>query len=889
MSGARLGPYEVVALMGAGAMGEVYRARDPRLGRDVAIKVLAAAFSGDADRLGRFEQEARAAAALNHPNILAVFDIGQHAGSPYIVSELLEGETLRERLRAGPLPVRKAVEYAVQIAHGLTAAHEKGIVHRDLKPDNIFVAAGDHVKILDFGLAKLTEPKPMDGVGSVVPTTPPATEPGMVLGTVGYMSPEQVRGIPADYRSDIFSFGAILYEMLLGQSAFLRDTAADTMSAILKEHPTEIATKEHHIPPLVVRIVERCLEKTAAMRFQSTDDLAFALAGALSNDSTIQTPQTPHRDISTRRSPWIWAAIASAVVAGAAIAAAGIFYSQKSIAGDVPVKLNVPPPAGIAATDATFKVSPDGTRLTFAAVTADGVRRLWLRPLNSLDAYQLMETDGATQPFWSADSRSLGFFVGGQLKRIDVAGGAVAAVCAAPQATGGTWNADDVIVFSSIGQLYRVPAAGGTASLLNGVNGKRDGATLAYPTFLPDGRHLLYLDTGGGGVGEAAIYAAALDSFDRTVVLRGASSNAWYSRGYLFFLRETTLAVQPFDADRLRLSGDAVQVAEEVQRTAVRVPGGAFSVSDRVLAYRTDAGARGFRTELAWFDRSGKAIGMVGERADYADVELSPDGTRAAVSELDPGIGRDIWIFDLARGIPTRFTSDPADEYAPVWSPDGSQIVFGSRRKGHFDLYQKASSGAGPEQDALADNRDKWPMSWSPDGRTLLYSTGTLSSVGARPHLWGLPLVGERKPFPVVDNPRFTEYPGRLSPDGRWVAYTSDESGTNEIYVAPFPSGNGKWRISTAGGSWPRWRRDGKELFFLADNTKLMAAAVNGQGAQFSVGAVHMLFEARWRPGGRSAYDVAVDGQKILGAILVEQPVASPITLVVNWLADLKK
>jgi Tol biopolymer transport system component len=869
-------------------MGEVYRARDPRLGRDVAIKVLASAVAGDTDRLNRFEQEARAAAALNHPNILAVFDIGRDAGSPYVVSELLEGMTLRECLKSGPLPGRKAVEYAAQIARGLAAAHEKGIVHRDLKPDNIFLTTSGGVKILDFGLAKLTEPEPKGAVGSVVPTSPPGTQPGMVLGTLGYMSPEQVRGIPLDYRSDIFSFGAILYEMLLGQPAFQRDTPADTMSAILKEHPSELSTKERHIPPPVVRLVERCFEKTPAMRFQSTEDLAFALVGILSGDWNIGTqPATEvHSATTTRPSAWKWAALGAIVAAFAASISAAILYFQKPVEDEMPVKLNLTAPPGVVQTDLLIRVSPDSTRVVFAATTADGVRRLWVRPLNSLDATPLSETEGAQNPFWSADSRSIGYFSGGQLKKLDLTDGSPTTLCAAPQAAGGTWNADGVIVFSSGGELRQVSAMGGVASPLNGVNGRREGSTLAYPTFLPDGRHLLYLDTGSGGVGEAAIYGAALDSVERTLVLQAAASNAAYSRGYLFFLRDASLVAQPFDVTRLTLSGNAIRVAEDVQRAPLGAPGGSFSVSDRVLAYRTGVGARGFPTQLTWFDRNGKPLAMVGERADYADVELSPDGTRATVSVLDPGTGRDIWVFDLGRGIPTRVTADPADEFASVWSPDGTQVMFSSRRKGHFDLYQKASSGAGAEQEVLIDNRDKFPMSWTLDGRWVLYSSGNLSIVGNQGDLFALPLTGDRKPFPVV-NTSFNEFPGRLSPDGRWLAYASNESGRPEIYVTSFPSLSNKWRVSTSGGSWPRWRRDGKEIFFLADNTRLMAAEVDGQSAQFSVGAEQKLFEARWPLGARTAYDVARDG-RILGATRVDQTTGAPITLVVNWLADLK-
>jgi Tol biopolymer transport system component len=887
--GARLGPYEVGAPIGTGAMGEVYRARDPRLGRDVAVKVLPAEASGNTDRRTRFEHEARAAAALNHPNILAVFDVGHDGGTPYIVSELLEGETLRERLNDGPLPVRKAVEYAGQLAQGLAAAHARGIVHRDLKPENIFVANGDRIKILDFGLAKLTEPEPTTGVGSIVPTIPPGTGPGMILGTVGYMSPEQVRGLPADYRSDIFSFGAILYEMLAGEPPFRRETAADTLAAILHEQPRELSTHERHVPLALVRVVERCLEKVPNMRFHSTDDLAFAVAGALVADVDVALDDAaPPADGVARRAR-DWAAVAIALVAVAAIAVAITTYLRRPTTVGLPVKLTVPAPPDVVQTDPTIRISPDGSRLVFAATSSDGVRRLWIRPLNALDAAPLGDTEGATSPFWSPDSRSIGYFAGGQLRKIDLAESLSVSVCDAPQAAGGTWSADGIIVFSSAGQLHRVPAVGGAmVSLLNGVNGRREGATLAYPTFLPDGRHILYLDTGGGRVGEAALYGAELNSPDRTLVLPGAVSNAWYSRGYLFFLRNATLVAQPFDAERLTLSGGAIAIVEQVQRPQFGPPSGAFSVSDRVLAYQTGLDARGFPTELTWFDRSGKPAGVVAQQADYGDVEISPDGKRATVSQLDPGTGRDIWIFDLARAIPTRLTADPADEYASVWSPDQTQIIFNSRRKGHLDLYRKASSGAGSDEPVLVDTADKSPMSWSSDGQIVLYNTGNVSIIGNQVDLWALPVSGDRKPFPVV-NSAFNEARGRLSPDGRWIAYTSDESGETEIYVTPFPSLAGKWRVSTSGGNWPRWGRDGREIFFLsADGRQLMSAQVDGRTSQFVVGAIERLFEARWRMGARYPYDVAPDG-RILGAVLVEQPTATPITLVVDWLADLNR
>lgn len=884
--GSHLGPFEIVAPIGAGTMGEVYRAHDPRLGRDVALKVLPADYSHDQTRLARFEQEARAAAALSHPNILAVYDVGHEAGSAFIVSELLQGATLRERLAHGPLPLRQAIEVGAQIVNGLAAAHEKHLVHRDLKPENIVITSGGIVKILDFGLAKLAESPAPSQVGSTAPTTPPGTQPGVVLGTLGYMAPEQVRGLPADHRADIFSFGAILYEVLTGRPAFQRVTSADTMAAVLQEPPAEGALVEHGAPPVIIRIVERCLEKLPGARFQSTVDLAFALHGALSADAEVVPRTKPTRWGSRAR---LAAAVAAIIAAGAVFIRFGPWGQPVLLPELPPVKFSLTPPAGVVQIDGTtMKVSPGGTRLAFTGTTAEGVRRLWVRAFDSFESFAIPDSDGATQPFWAPDGQSLGFFAGGELKRIDLMSGAAITLAEAPQAAGATWSEENVIVFSSRGRLHRIAAAGGTAQRLDGINGEREGATLAYPTFLPGGRRILYLDTGSGGVGEAAVYGAAIDSAERTVVLSGASSNAWYSRGHLFYLEDTWLVARPFDADRLTLAGNPVRIADQIERTSVGAPSGSFSVGEQMLVYRTGAGARGSPTALTWFDRTGTAVGTVGERADYADIELSPDGTRAIVSQLDPGTGRDLWIFDLLREIPTRLTTDPADDYPGVWSNDGTQVVFGSRRKGHFDLYQKSARG-GPDRDLLVDTRDKWPMSWTPDGRTVIFTEGTISAVGTVPHTWGVPVAGEPKSFPILADPQFRHFPAKLSPDGRWLVYVSDESGDAEIYVAPYPSLEGKWRVSKDGGGWPRWRPDGKEIVFLApDNTTLMASAVDGRGAAFVAAEPRVLFKAPFRPGSRFVYDVAMDG-RVLGATLSGSPVAASISVVVNWQAEFRR
>ena len=898
-AGTRLGPYEIVAAIGAGGMGEVYKALDTRLERAVAIKVLPSAFSADPDRLHRFEQEARAAAALNHPNILAVYDIGTHDGSPYIVSELLDGETLRERLNGGALPVRRAVEYAVQIAQGLAAAHEKRITHRDLKPENVFVTSDGRVKILDFGLAKLTQAEPALVGLSDLPTTPPNTLPGMVLGTIGYMAPEQVRGQQADHRSDIFAFGAILYEMFSGGRAFQRETAAETMTAILRDDPPDLLVSERHIPLALERIVDRCLEKNPGGRFKSADDLAFALEGLSSQSNSGAAALTSFPGRKTRER-WAWVvAAASATALVASLVVASVLYLRRAPADTRAYRSSILPPAGVSfptpvAPASRFAVSPDGRRLAFVGAGTSGVTRLWVQPLDGLAAQPLASTEGASMPFWSPDSRLIGFAAGGKLKKVDAAGGPAVTLTDIAGFPGATWNRDGVILFARVGPgnpIRRVSASGGSPSPVTTLNADSGETYHTWPFFLPDGRHFLYHAVGSKTAGPASsngLYVTALDSNERKLLVPGGSK-AMYAQGFLFFMREQTLMAQPFDVGRLELTGDAVPIAEHVTIGGASGTSGGFSVSETgVLAYQTGSvevgGGAGVSTQLVWFDRSGKQIGLLGEQARSGDLSLAPDGRRVAVSVFDlvPRT-RDIWLFDIARGLRTRFTFDLADEFASVWSPDGSRVVFNGRRKGHLDLYQKASSGAGAEEELLADGLDKYPTDWSPDGRFILY---VVNAPKAGFDLWVLPLFGGRKPFPFLQT-QFDEGPGLFSPDGRWIAYASNESGRAEVYVATFPGPGGKWQVSTAGGILPRWR--GKEIFYLAPDNKLMAAAINGQGSAFEVGAVRPLFDTR--PGGslRWVYDVSPDGQRFLVNTLVEEDASQPITLVVNWPALLKK
>jgi len=902
--GTRLGAYEVVSLLGAGGMGEVYRARDARLGRDVALKVLPAGLSADPERLHRFEREARAAAALNHPNILAVYDIGTLDGTPYIVSELLEGETLRARLTQGPtrrtdtpspggsplpeaskrvggLTIRRSIEYAVQIAHGLAAAHGRGIVHRDLKPENIFITKDGHLKILDFGLAKLAEIDTAVAYASQLATTAPDTVPGLVLGTMGYMAPEQLRGQAVDHRADVFSFGAILYEMLSRQRAFTGATAADVISATVDKDPPELCSLDRHIPSAVERLVTRCLEKNPAERFESTRDLGFALESLDASDA-LHAAATPPTRRTRRDRLWKMAAGALLLITiGLAWPAAR--YVRRPVPDPRVYRSTLLLPANLGGpAGSRLALSPDGRRLAFVAADKNGSNGLWVRALDSLTAHPLAGTAGAQGPFWSPDSRFLAFFADNKLKRIDASGGPAQVLCDAEGTLpSGAWSRNDVILFSATtapSPLSRVSAGGGTSTVVTALDRSAGETGHGQPSFLPDGQHFLY------GATTAArralgVYVGSFDSPARIRLLEGVS-DARYARGHLLFLRGTTLMAQPFDPTQLVLSGVAVPIADDVQTDTAWQ--GAFAVSESgVLAYQ----AGSTTSRLIWFNRAGTQTGVVGDSANYDNVFLSPDGMHASVSVRESGnASRAIWTVDVMSGNKRRFTFEAGEQFEAPWSGDGKRRVFNSPRNGHLDLYEKLSSGAGTEKVLLADGVDKYATSWSPDGRFLMYM---VFGATTGQDLWIMPVDGtdDHKPFVFLQTAA-SEGGGQFSPDGRWVAYWSTETGPTQVFVAPFPATGAKWQVSTTGGVFPRWRRDGKELFYRSRDNKLMAASVNGQGSSFEVGTVHPLFDVQ--PGGPFwFYDVAPDGQHFLVNTAEERTTSAPITLIVNWPAAL--
>jgi Tol biopolymer transport system component len=829
-SGTRLGSYEVLAQIGAGGMGVVYQAHDTKLGRDVAIKVLPAAFAHDADRLSRFQREAKMLASLNHPNIATIHGLEQSGGTSYLVMELVSGETLADRVkREGAVPIEEALVIAKQIAEALEAAHEKGVIHRDLKPANVKVT--------------------LEG-----------------------------------QRTDIWAFGCVLYELLTGKQTFHGEDVTDILAAVVRAEPDWTALPAN-ISPSIRVLLQRCLRKD---RHQRTPDAAILRIEI--EDSIAAPKDSGARQAAPATRGWrervAWPA--AVIMTLIAIVSAVGFVLRAPRAPEA-IRFFISPPDTLSLmgagtlTTAPVSVSPDGHRIAFLAAGADSKSLLWVRSLDTLTAQALAGTEGALRPFWSPDSRFIGFFAAGKLKKIEVAGGPPITLCDAPEGFGGTWNREGVIVFppTASSALQKVSAAGGVPTAATKLEQGEIGHRM--PFFLPDGRHFFYRAAARGLITGGPIYLASLDSSERKLLLNADSSNVLYTQGHLLFLRETTLMAQPFDARRLVLTGEAFPIAEQIQ-TQGNPLAGVFSASENgVLAYQTGTATDAFK--LTWFDRSGKQIGILGEPAIYGDLELSPDGKRASVSIIGAAQGRDIWIYDVVRGLKTRFTFDPAIQSESIWSPDSSRVVFTSNRKGHFDLYQNASDGSGTEALLLEDNLDKYPESWSPDGRFILYG----SNGGPTGNdLYVLPLTGDRKPVPFLKT-QFNEFSGRFSPDGRWVAYRSNESGMYEIYVAPFPGPGGKRQISTAGGNWPRWRRDGTEIFFLSPDNKLMAAAVNGKGPSFEVGAVKPLFDTHEWPGTRYPYDVTADGQHFLVNTVPGQASSAPITIVVNWTAGLKK
>ncbi|MEI6669887.1 MAG: protein kinase [Acidobacteriota bacterium] len=877
LNGEHLGPYDVLAKLGAGGMGEVYRARDNRLNREVAIKILPEALAADPLALARFERETQAVAALSHPNILSIHDVGVERGVPYAVMELLEGQTLRDQMSGGPIAPRKAIEYALQIAAGLGAAHARAITHRDLKPENVFVTRDGHVKILDFGLAKQCSAVPVEG--TAVDTRHLETGPGMVLGTVGYMAPEQVRGHEVDPRADIFAFGAVLYELLAGRRAFQGATPADTASAVLSQDPPELATMTAvQVPPALDRIVRRCLEKNPDERFHSARDVAFALEAI--SGSGIATIQTLSSGARGSRPVLAWVAC-GVIVLGAL---AGLSWWRSAKPNAPAMYFSAPFP--IAARD--IAVAPNGHTVAVVG-RRESARRdaIWLYELGSQDATKLANTEGATCPFWSPDGRFLAFFADGQLKKILVAGGPAQTLCDADSGRGGTWNKNGVIVFSPSGALqtglYRIPDTGGVPpTKISSPDASRGEDSHRWPVFLPDGKHYLYLAATFGGGGDAdSLFMGLLDSDEKRFVVKTPANAVYASPGYLIYYRDRTLFGQRFDPTSLALTGEPVAILTDVQYLS-RIAKVALAVSEdgRLFAQKSSEASL---SRLTWFDRKGNETGAVGAPDNYANVALARDGRFVAVDKTDnTNQNDDVWTYDTRGERAMRLTFDPGNDAEPVWSPDGARVVFSSNRRHQFDLYVKNTDGSQAEQLIAHGDADSSPSDWSRDGRFILYTGGRDLWILTFPELKSRRLV---KAVSAVKG-------GQFSPDGKWVAYASNETGKWEIYVTDFPDAKGKWQVSVAGGEQPRWAGDGKEVFFLAPDDKIMAAPVKA-GTSFDHGTPVALFQVTPRDTvathEQANYDVDPTGQRFLVNTQVKKSESQPFSIVLNWDAALKR
>jgi len=860
-------------------MGEVWRARDSKLGRDVALKLLPEDFAADSDRHSRFEREAKVLASLNHPNIATLLGLEHLDGRHVLVMELVEGEGLDERIVRGRIPFREAVPIALQIAQALEAAHEKGIVHRDLKPANVRIRPDGTVKVLDFGLAKAWET--MEGVElSHSPTITRAnTAAGVILGTASYMSPEQARGQAVDTRADIWAFGVVLWEMLTGHRLFQEDTVSDTLAAVLREQ-VDLAELPADTPRAIRRLLRRCLARDPRARLHAIADARLELDEAL-------TPETadaePHAAVVEVRRPWLWLACTAAL--GLCVAVLGLLAWRLATREAPVVRAAIPAPAGTVfnlpgTSPGPVAVSPDGRRVAFAARDTKGVVLLWVRDLRDVAARPLAGTEDAAYPFWSPDSRKLGFFSGTKLKKVDADGGPPLTLCDASNGKGGTWNRDGDIVFAPThaSPLHRVSAAGGDSTPVTTLDDQRGETSHRHPRFLADGQHVLFLArvaASGSAAEKNRIMIGSLDGGVPEELMRGFS-NTEVAAGHALFVREGTLMAQPFDVPRRTLRGEPFPLAEQVtfDRGASL---GVFSASaGGILVYQT--GDQSNEATLSWRGADGEQQGILGEPAGYQEVHLSPDGTRAAVAIVDPESGgNDIWIWDVQRGIKTRFTFTAEDDGAIAFSPDGTQLVFGSERDGHYNLYVKDLEGSAEERLLYKDDLDKYPTGWSPDGRSIVYTTFDRRQWD----IWVLPLAEGSKPARIQPT-EFNEQMPQVSPDGRWLAYGSDESGRMEVYVTAFPAGGRKWQVSDAGGNFPRWHRGGQALFYVSNTSAYLEADVDGGGAAFRVGKLRKLFDGP-PPQGPYGYDVTADAGRFLTVNTTAPEALPPLTLVVNW------
>jgi Tol biopolymer transport system component len=842
---------------------------------------------------------------LNHPHIAGIYGLEDVGSSRVLVLEFVDGESLAQRLTSGRIPVDETLGIARQIIDALEAAHEKGIVHRDLKPANIMLTGDGRVKVLDFGLAKL---EPRGSVESSAPgathsptLTFAATQAGVILGTAAYMSPEQAKGRAADKRSDVWAFGCVLFEMLTGTRAFDGEDVSDTLAAVLRGEP-DWNTFPPDVPAQVRAIVRQCVVRDRKARIPD-----IAVARFMLDQPPADTATGAQRALAGNRVPRsarIWQ-VAAALLLLTTIAGAGAWYRVQSAPRPVTRFSVLPPDNGVFASGlrnrvaASAAISPDGSKLALTVRDPSGKVQLWIRPIDSLTAQLLAGTEGAAYPFWSPDSRFVGYSTQGKLMKVAANGGPPQTVSAfrgtGILGRGATWNRDGIIVFNSgPGPLFRVPSGGAQASPIGTLPAGL--ASFNFPTFLPDGDHLIVY---GAGASEdaAGLYVVSLDNGQATRIGFAESGAAFAAQdGLLLFVRQGTLLAQAFDPATLSLSGEPVAVADRIETN--EIPGfNAFSLSSTgTLAYGMSASGGGM-LQLNWVDRVGKLLQIAGPLANYRGIDLSRDGMLIAAHHHERSLQGDIWITELARGTTSRFTYDASQENSsPVWSPDGKFVAFASLRQSKWGLYRKPTDNAGAEERLLESDDTVLPQSWSPDGQSIVYTRFTARP----PDLFLLPLSGDRKPIALLDRP-FIETYGQVSPDGKWLAYESNETGTDEVYVQPFPRGAGKWKVSTNGGSFPRWRRDGRELFYLSQylsqqtSAKMMSVAVKATETTFDASAPKELFDSA-NPnlnhnGPYLPYAVSPDGQRFL---LPQSPASgtqatAPVVVVINWAAGLQR
>ncbi|MGH9385656.1 MAG: protein kinase domain-containing protein [Vicinamibacterales bacterium] len=896
--GTKIGPYVIVASLGAGGMGEVYKARDTRLNRTVALKLLPPHVASDRQSRDRFEREAQAVAALNHPNICALHDIrhdeieGTSGRVDYLVLEYVEGPTLAARLERGPLPLDQALRHATEILSALDRAHRAGIVHRDVKPANIMITKAC-IKLLDFGLAKAFAPEPSSDRASTLQQTA-LTEAGLIVGTVQYMAPEQVEGRAIDARTDLFAFGAVLYEMITGKKAFAGGSQASVMAAILEREPAPVSSVAPQASSLLDSVVRKCLAKNPDDRWQSAADLATALSWSVSASSG-EASSMQHVAPSGSRRRWQLAGMAALAVAALA---AGSALTQRYLSSAAPptvgVRFEVPPPANAMwspapiASAAQLALSPDGRYLAFVAAPRRAASRIWVRPLDSIQAQPLDGTEGASFPAWSPDGRSIAFFAEGKLKKTAIAGGVPQSLADASFGRGLSWGRNGEILFiPGLGTpIERVLASGGSITPETAFDSNGETIAQYWPQFLSDGRRFLYYER-SRNANKQGIYVKTLGASDAKLVLR-TNGMAVLSEGHLLFVRDGVLFALEFDEQTLQTRGEPTQVADQVGYF-----GGPFgyiavtSSNNGVLAYGPSVV---MTTSLQWRNAQGELLSTPTKPNVFRSPRLSPDEKSVALSLLDSKTqSPDVWILELTRGGLSRVTSNPLNDWFPVWTPDGSRLFFASNRGATFTIYHKAPSDVGEGQLLSgAPSLATYPTDVTSDGRMIVchqatadfgYDIVTMSStVGAEP-----------QPY---HRSRFNEVEARFSPNGRWIAYASDESGRFEVYVRPFPAAAGQWPISAGGGMQPEWRRDGKELFFIAADSKLMAVNVTTDQPTFSAGIPRALFDVDLPESVApypSDYAVAADGQRFLVNTVVDQPIQPTLTVTLNWVERLKK